>query len=122
MKLGFAMPHMVRLKAMLQPWELAVTGADQTRLGRWAEKLGYAMIAVPEHFVIPRSHVELSGPFYFNAYTAMAHFAGATETHPRQQLHRHPAAAEPLRDGQGAGDDGLAVERPRHRHLRGRLA
>ena len=80
MKLGFAMPHMVRLKAMLQPWELAVTGADQTRLAKWAEKLGYAMIAVPEHFVIPKSHVELSGPFYFNAYAAMAHFAGATET------------------------------------------
>jgi probable F420-dependent oxidoreductase len=80
MKLGFAMPHMVRLKAMIQPWELAVTGADQTRLAKWAEKLGYAMIAVPEHFIIPNSHVELSGPFYFNAYAGMAHFAGATET------------------------------------------
>ena len=27
MKLGFAMPHMVRIKAMTQPWEAAVTGA-----------------------------------------------------------------------------------------------
>lgn len=80
MKLGFAMPHMVRLKAMLQPWEAAVTGADQTRLAKWAEKLGYAMIAVPEHHIIPRDHVELSGPHYFNAYTGMAYFAGATET------------------------------------------
>ena len=80
MKLGFAMPHMVRLKAMLQPWEAAVTGADQTKLAKWAEKLGYAMIAVPEHHIIPRHHVELSGPHYFHAYTAMSHFAGATET------------------------------------------
>ena len=80
MKLGFAMPHMVRLKAMTQPWEAAVTGADQTRLAKWAEKLGYVMLAVPEHHIIPREHVELSGPHYLNAYTAMAHFAGATET------------------------------------------
>ena len=80
MKLGFSMPHMLRLKAITQPWEAAVTGADQTRLAKWAEKLGYAMISVPEHHIIPRQHVELSGPHHFNAYTAMAHFAGATET------------------------------------------
>ncbi|PEQ11518.1 LLM class F420-dependent oxidoreductase [Novosphingobium sp. PC22D] len=80
MKLGFAMPHMLRLKAMTQPWEAAVTGADQTRLAKWAEQLGYGMIAVPEHHIIPRHHVELSGPHYFNAYVAMAHMAGATET------------------------------------------
>jgi hypothetical protein len=29
-KLGFSMPHMVRLKATSQPWEASVTGADQT--------------------------------------------------------------------------------------------
>jgi probable F420-dependent oxidoreductase len=80
MKLGFAMPHMVRLKASLQPWESAVTGADQTRLAKWAEKLGYYMISIPEHHIIPKSHVELSGPHYFNAYSGMAYWAGATET------------------------------------------
>jgi probable F420-dependent oxidoreductase len=79
MKLSFAMPHLARLKASCQPWEAAVTGADQTRLARWAEQLGYAMIAVPEHHIVPRSHVDLSGPHYLNAYAAMAYFAGATE-------------------------------------------
>lgn len=79
MKLAFAMPHMLELKATMQPWELAVTGAEQTALAKWAEKLGFEMIAVPEHHVIPKHHVDLSGPFYFNAYTAMSHFAGATE-------------------------------------------
>lgn len=78
-KLGFAMPHMLRLKATCQPWEAAVTGADQTRLARWAEKLGYAMIAVPEHHIVPSAHVELSGPHYFHGYSAMSYFAGATE-------------------------------------------
>lgn len=79
MKLGFAMPHMLRLKATCQAWEAEVTGADQTRLAKWADRLGYAQISVPEHHIIPRSHVDLSGPHYFNAYAAMAHFAGATE-------------------------------------------
>lgn len=74
------MPHMLRLKATYQPWEAAVTGADQTRLAKWAEKLGYAMISIPEHHIIPREHVELSGPHYFNAFSAMAYLAGATET------------------------------------------
>ena len=73
------MPHMLRLKATCMPWEAAVTGADQTRLAKWAEKLGYCMIAVPEHHIIPQEHVDLSGPHYFHAFTAMAYFAGATE-------------------------------------------
>jgi probable F420-dependent oxidoreductase len=79
MKLGFSMPHMLRLKATCQPWEAAVTGADQMRLAKWADQLGYAMISVPEHHIVPRSHVELSGPHYLSAFTAMAYWAGATE-------------------------------------------
>ena len=80
MKLGFALPHMLRLPAMTMPWEAAVTGADQTRLAKWADDLGFAMIAIPEHQVIPRGHVDLSGPHYFNAYSAMAYLAGATQS------------------------------------------
>jgi probable F420-dependent oxidoreductase len=79
MKLTFSMPHLLRLKATSQPWEAAVTGADQTRLAKWAEKLGYAMICVPEHHIVPRSHVELSGPHYLSAFPTMAYWAGATE-------------------------------------------
>ncbi|WP_317930463.1 TIGR03619 family F420-dependent LLM class oxidoreductase [Halioxenophilus sp. WMMB6] len=80
MKLGFAMPHLMRLKATSQPWEAMVTGAEQTKLIQWAEKLGFEMVAVPEHHAIPQKHVELSGPHYFSAFTAMAYFAGATQT------------------------------------------
>lgn len=79
MKLGFALPHMMNLKALTQPWELAIDGVQQTALIKWAEGLGYEMVQVPEHHVIPNEHVELSGGFYFNALTAMAHLAGATE-------------------------------------------
>jgi probable F420-dependent oxidoreductase len=79
MKLGFTMPNLVQLKAMhQQPWELRVTGADQARLARLADELGYAMISAPEHFVIPVEHVGLSGSHYPSAFTAMAFWAGAT--------------------------------------------
>src|SRR5690625_2424302 len=70
---------MLRLNAMMQPWEAGVTGADQTRMAKRADELGYDMIAVPEHFVIPAEHVELSGPHYFQSTAAQAYLAGATE-------------------------------------------
>lgn len=79
MKLAFSMPHQLRLKAMTQPWELTVTGPDQIKLLRWAEKLGFEMVSVPEHHVMPKEHLELSGPFQMNASVAMAAYAGATE-------------------------------------------
>ena len=70
MKFAFAMPHLLELKATMQPWELAVDGAEQTRLAKAAEVLGFDMLAVPEHFVIPREHVKLSGGHYFHSAAA----------------------------------------------------
>ena len=79
MKLAFAIPHLLRLKASMQPWEAGVTGADQTRIVRRADELGYDMVSTPEHFVIPDEHLELSGPHYFHAAAAQGYFAGATQ-------------------------------------------
>jgi probable F420-dependent oxidoreductase len=74
------MPHLVELKAMTQPWELSVTGPDQARLARRAEAMGYDMLCVSEHFLIPKDHLELSGSHYFHATAAKGFFLGATET------------------------------------------
>lgn len=79
MKFAFPLPHMMRLKAASQPWEASVTGADQTRMVKRADELGYDMIHVPEHFVIPRQHVELSGAHYFHSTAAQGYIAGATQ-------------------------------------------
>ena len=79
MKFAFPLPHMLRLKAITQPWEAGVTGADQTRMAKRAEAMGYDMIAIPEHFVIPTDHVELSGPHHLQSTVAQAYIAGATE-------------------------------------------
>ena len=53
MKFSFAMPNTVRVKALTQPFELDVTGADQTVMAKRAEELGYDMIPIPEHFIVP---------------------------------------------------------------------
>ncbi|ANI37866.1 TIGR03619 family F420-dependent LLM class oxidoreductase [Mycolicibacterium vaccae] len=82
MKFAFPMPHTMRLKALTQPWEQAVTGTDQAEMARCAETLGYDMIAVPEHFAVPDTHVELTGPHYFHSTVAQAFLAGATRHIP----------------------------------------
>jgi alkanesulfonate monooxygenase SsuD/methylene tetrahydromethanopterin reductase-like flavin-dependent oxidoreductase (luciferase family) len=79
MKFSFAMPNSVRVKALTQPFELDVTGADQVVMAKRAEELGYDMIPIPEHFVVPTAHVELSGPHYFHSTVAQAFIAGATQ-------------------------------------------
>lgn len=79
MKFSIAMPNTVRVKALTQPFELDVTGADHTVMAKRAEELGYDMIAIPEHFIVPIAHVELSGPHYFHSAVAQAYIAGATQ-------------------------------------------
>jgi probable F420-dependent oxidoreductase len=76
-KLTFPIPHLMEIQAMLQPWELAVTGPDQLRLARRAEELGYDMIAIPEHLAVPPDD-EHTGHFWLHSTTAQAALAGAT--------------------------------------------
>lgn len=78
MKLTFPLPHMMEIPAMLQPWELAVTGPDQLRMARRAEELGYEMIGIPEHLAMPPEEFGHSGKFWFHSTTAQAALAGAT--------------------------------------------
>jgi probable F420-dependent oxidoreductase len=77
-KFALPIPHSMRLKALTQPWESDVTGPDQAVIAQRAEELGYDIVAVPEHFIVPGAHVELSGPHYFHSTVAQAFLAGAT--------------------------------------------
>jgi probable F420-dependent oxidoreductase len=80
MKLGFALPHTIELPALTAEWELEVTGPQQAAMSKRAEDLGYDMISIPEHFVVPHSHVQLSGPHYLHSTVAQAFVAGATQS------------------------------------------
>src|SRR5258708_38690287 len=77
MKLAFGLPHTVELPAITADWEFGVTGPQQAAMATRADELGYDMIAVPEHFVVPHSHLELSGPHYLHSTVAQAFIAGA---------------------------------------------
>ncbi|HET9627851.1 MAG TPA: TIGR03619 family F420-dependent LLM class oxidoreductase [Novosphingobium sp.] len=77
MKLMFPLPHVLEIPAVVQPWELSVTGPDQLRIARRGEELGYDMIAIPEHFAIPPED-QHTGHFWLHSTTAQAALAGAT--------------------------------------------
>lgn len=79
MKLTFPLPHLMEIKAILQPWELAVTGPEQLRLAQRADELGYDMIGIPEHLAVPPDEFEYTGRFWFHSTTAQAAIAGATK-------------------------------------------
>jgi probable F420-dependent oxidoreductase len=78
MKFGVYLPNMMHLAAVTQPWEHSVDAAGIVRVAQLADELGYLMVPVPEHFVIPPAHVEFSGDHYFDATTVQAFLAGAT--------------------------------------------
>src|ERR1700727_2760068 len=80
MRFTVYLPNCMHVAAITQPWEHQLTGADIARVAQRAEQLGYSMVFLPEHFLTPTDHLELSGDHYFDATTAQAFIAGATST------------------------------------------
>jgi probable F420-dependent oxidoreductase len=80
MRFAVNLPNCMHIAAITQPWEHDLTGQDIARVAQTAERLGYSMVFLPEHFLTPTEHVELSGDHYFDATTAQAFLAGATST------------------------------------------
>ena len=68
----------MQVPAITQTWEHALSGRDIADAACRAEQLGYDRVFLPEHFLTPTSHIELSGNHYFDASTAQAYIAGAT--------------------------------------------
>jgi probable F420-dependent oxidoreductase len=56
-----------------------MTAADFQLVARTADELGFDSMTIPEHIVMPAEMVELMGPFWTHALTAMAFVAGATQ-------------------------------------------
>jgi probable F420-dependent oxidoreductase len=80
MKFAIYLPNCMQVPAMTQPWEHELTGRDIAEVARTAEELGFSAVMLPEHFLTPTSHLELSGNHYFHATTAQGFIAGATST------------------------------------------
>ncbi len=80
MRFTVYLPNCMHVAAITQPWEHELGGSDIATAAKRAEDLGFSMVFLPEHFLTPKSHVELSGNHYFDATTAQAFIAGATST------------------------------------------
>lgn len=80
MRFMILLPNCMQVSALSQPWEKTVDGLAIAGVAATAEQLGYSMVVLPEHFLIPTAHRELSGDHYFEATTAQAFIAGATST------------------------------------------
>jgi probable F420-dependent oxidoreductase len=78
MQFSITLPNCMQIPAITQPWEYALTGRDLARVAAEADRLGFDKAFVPEHFLTPTPHLELSGNHYFHAATAQSFFAGAT--------------------------------------------
>jgi probable F420-dependent oxidoreductase len=79
MKFSTGLPGMTRYPPISQPWESSMTAADFQLVARTADELGFDSMTIPEHIVMPAEMVELMGPFWTHALTAMAFVAGATQ-------------------------------------------
>jgi probable F420-dependent oxidoreductase len=79
MKFVCPLPNLSRVKAVAQPWEASVKGVEIGAIAKRAEALGYDMLRMPEHLVVPREHIELSGPHYVHSAAAQGYLLGATE-------------------------------------------
>lgn len=80
MRFAVYLPNCMHVAAITQPWEHQLSGTDIAHVARTAEDLGYAQVFLPEHYLTPTGHLELSGNHYFDATTAQAFVAGATST------------------------------------------
>jgi probable F420-dependent oxidoreductase len=80
MRFAVYLPNCMHVAAITQPWEHHLGGTDIANVAHRAEELGYSMVFLPEHFLTPTSHLELTGNHYFDATTAQAFVAGATST------------------------------------------
>jgi len=76
MKLDIDLPNSMHVVAMgIQPWEFGLGGADIARAVRVADDLGYWKVMVGEHFIMPTSHLALSGDHHMHAVTALSFVA-----------------------------------------------
>jgi len=80
MRFAVYLPDCMHVAAITQPWEHGLTGQGIALAAQTAERLGYSMVFLPEHYLTPTSHLELSGNHYFDATTAQAFVAGATSS------------------------------------------
>src|SRR5277367_3124848 len=79
MKIDIGVPNSMHVRAMVQPWEYALTGEDVCNAVALADRLGFYKCMLGEHFIVPNQHLDLSGAHYFHTAVALGVFGGCTK-------------------------------------------
>src|SRR5271154_6688079 len=79
MKIDIGVPNSMHVRAMVQPWEYALTGEDVCNAVALADRLGFYQCMLGEHFIVPNQHLDLSGAHYFHTAVALGVFGGCTK-------------------------------------------
>jgi probable F420-dependent oxidoreductase len=78
MKFSTGLPGINLYPPITNDWERSMQPGDYQLVARTADELGFHSLAIPEHIVIPNDMVDLMGPSWSHAMTAMSFVAGAT--------------------------------------------
>lgn len=73
------LPGCYKTPNAMQPWELGLVGADVVRIASAIDQLGFEGVLIPEHLLVSAKHTRGVGTHFFDAMTAQALIAGATE-------------------------------------------
>ena len=95
MKFGMGLPVLMLYPAVMSRWEPDAPASAATRVAQKADELGFDLVTIPEHIIIPTEMAEVMGRRYTEAWTASAFLAGATRnvrvlTYVLVVPYRHP--------------------------------
>jgi len=81
--------------AVMSRWEPEAPASAATRVAQKADELGFDLVTIPEHIIIPHEMAEVMGRRYTESWTAAAFLAGATQnvrvlTYVLVVPYRHP--------------------------------
>jgi probable F420-dependent oxidoreductase len=72
------LPVLMLYPAVMSRWEPEAPASAATRVAQKADELGFDLVTIPEHIIIPNEMAEVMGRRYTEAWTAAAFLAGAT--------------------------------------------
>ena len=95
MKFGMGLPVLMLYPAVMSRWEPEAPANAATRVAQKADELGFDLVTVPEHIIMPDEMTEVMGKRFPEAWTASAFLAGATQnvkilTYVLVVPYRHP--------------------------------
>jgi probable F420-dependent oxidoreductase len=79
MKFGMGLPVLMLYPPVMSRWEPEAPASAATRVAQKADELGFDVVTIPEHIIIPNEMAEVMGRRYVESWTAAAFLAGATQ-------------------------------------------